>query len=225
MTKTDAQLTPDLSHEVQNALACIQQFGTIILDGLAGNVSEEQRKYLHIMLKNASIIRSVLDSAREPAPSRDVLTNGVEMEPKRILVVDDNAHLQLAYKKRLTSAGYQVQLASNGEEGLRLALETTPDAILLDMLMPKLGGVEVLRALKRDPVAARIPVIAVSSLPQSNEPKLQEEGAISYLQKSDLEDPGALLQAIAYALLRPGANEFHQDKSLLDLAHHSKTSK
>lgn len=68
MTKTDAQLTPDLSHEVQNALACIQQFGTIILDGLAGNVSEEQRKYLHIMLKNASIIRSVLDSAREPAP-------------------------------------------------------------------------------------------------------------------------------------------------------------
>lgn len=225
MTETDAQLTFDLSHEVQNALACIQQFGTIILDGLAGNVSEEQRKYLHIMLKNASIIRSVLDSAREPAPSRDVLTNGVEMEPKRILVVDDNAHLQLAYKKRLTSAGYQVQLASNGEEGLRLALETTPDAILLDMLMPKLGGVEVLRALKRDPVAARIPVIALSSLPQSNEPKLQEEGAVSYLQKSSLEDPGALLRAIAYALLRPGANEFHQDKSLLDLAHHSKTSK
>lgn len=223
MTKTEARLTPDLSHEVQNALACIEQFGTIILDGLAGTVSEEQRKYLCIMLKNASIIRSVLDGAREPAPSRDVLTDGVEKEPKRILVIDDNAHLQLAYKKRLTSAGYQVQLASDGEEGLRLALETAPDVIMLDMLMPKLGGVEVLRALKRDPMAARIPVIAVSSLPQSNESKLLEEGAVSYLQKSDLDDSGALLQAIAYAL-RPGTNEIRQDKSLLDLAHPSRTS-
>jgi CheY-like chemotaxis protein len=147
------------------------------------------------------------------------------MEPKRILVVDDNVHLQLAYKKRLTSAGYQVQLASNGEEGLRLALETAPDAILLDMLMPKLGGVEVLRALKRDPVAARIPVIAVSSLPQSNELRLREEGAVNYLQKSDLDDSGALLQAVAHALLRRGSNESHPDNSLLELPHHSKTSK
>lgn len=227
MTKTEARarLSPDLSHDVQNALACIEQFGTIILDGLAGTVSEEQRKYLDIMLKNASIIRNVLDSAREPAPSRDVLTNGVEMEPKRILVVDDNAHLQLAYKKRLTFAGYKVQLASDGEEGLRLALETAPDVIMLDMLMPKLGGVEVLRALKRDPMAARIPVIAVSSLPQSNESKLQEEGAVSYLQKSDLDDSGALLQAIAHALLRRGSNESRQDNSFLELPHHSKTSK
>jgi DNA-binding response OmpR family regulator len=77
LTKADAQLTPHSSHEVQNALACIQLFGTIMLDGLAGNVSEEQRKYLCIMLKNASIIRSALDSAVE-GTHLTLLTNGVE---------------------------------------------------------------------------------------------------------------------------------------------------
>jgi DNA-binding NtrC family response regulator len=63
--KTPAQLTAHLSHELRNALACIHQFGTIMIDGLAGSVSEEQREYLCIMLENASKIRSVLDAALE----------------------------------------------------------------------------------------------------------------------------------------------------------------
>jgi signal transduction histidine kinase len=52
-----------LSHELRNALACIQQFGGILIDGLAGELSGEQREYVGIMLENASKIRSVLDSA------------------------------------------------------------------------------------------------------------------------------------------------------------------
>ena len=65
-----------------------------------------------------------------------------------ILLIDDNVHLQIAFKKLLTSSGYRVELASDGEEGLRLARTTMPDVVLLDMMLPKLGGVEVLLALK-----------------------------------------------------------------------------
>jgi DNA-binding NtrC family response regulator len=64
----DRQLTAHLSHECRNALACIHQFGTILIDGLAGTVSEEQREYLCIMLENASRIRTVLDNALEGSP-------------------------------------------------------------------------------------------------------------------------------------------------------------
>jgi DNA-binding NarL/FixJ family response regulator len=63
-----ARLTAHLSHEMRNALACIHQFGSILVDGLAGELSAEQREYLGIMLQNASKIRRVLDSVLDAAP-------------------------------------------------------------------------------------------------------------------------------------------------------------
>jgi CheY-like chemotaxis protein len=125
-----------------------------------------------------------------------------------ILLVDDSVHLQITFKKVLTSSGYRVELAGDGEEGLRLALSTRPDVILLDMMLPKLGGVEVLLALKANRATAKIPVIALSGLPMSNEARLRRDGAISYLQKSNLEDLDVLLQAIDYALLLTRGDEF-----------------
>ena len=57
------ELTAYLSHELRNALACIHQFGNILVDGLAGDLTAEQREYIRIMLENATKIRRVLDSA------------------------------------------------------------------------------------------------------------------------------------------------------------------
>jgi DNA-binding NtrC family response regulator len=71
----DHRLTAHLSHECRNALACIHQFGTILIDGLAGNVSEEQREYLCIMLENTSRIRDVLDNALEGSPMLEAAMN------------------------------------------------------------------------------------------------------------------------------------------------------
>jgi CheY-like chemotaxis protein len=127
-----------------------------------------------------------------------------------ILLVDDSVHLQIAFKKVLTSSGYRVELAGDGEEGLRLASTIKPDVILLDMMLPKLGGLDVLLALKSNRETASIPVIALSGLPMSNEAKLRRDGAIKYLQKSNLEDLDILLQAVDYALLMPRANEFSE---------------
>jgi len=125
-----------------------------------------------------------------------------------ILVVDDNLHLQVAFKKILTSSGYRVVVAGDGEEGLRLASTTRPDVIVLDMMLPKLSGLEVLLALKAGSRTKKIPVIALSGLPVSNEARLRRDGAISYLQKSNLEDLDVLLQAIDHALLLPRDDEF-----------------
>jgi CheY-like chemotaxis protein len=134
-----------------------------------------------------------------------------------ILVVDDSVHLQIGFKKLLTSSGYRVELAGDGEEGLRLALSIRPDVILLDMMLPKLGGVEVLRALKANRATRTIPVIALSGLPKSNEARLMRDGAISYLQKSNLEDMDILLQAIDYALILPRGDEFRESAFLPNL--------
>lgn len=65
-----SELPAYLSHELRNALACIQQFGNILVDGLAGELSSEQREYIGIMLDNASTIRRVLDGALDGTESR-----------------------------------------------------------------------------------------------------------------------------------------------------------
>jgi CheY-like chemotaxis protein len=93
----------------------------------------------------------------------------------------------MATEKALSRAGYSVVTASDGEEALRIASSRIPDLILLDMLLPRLGGVEVLQALQKSPLTASIPVIVLSSLPQKNEAKLLTEGATAYFEKSKME--------------------------------------
>jgi CheY-like chemotaxis protein len=109
-----------------------------------------------------------------------------EVSLKTILLVDDSKFMRKANEKGLTKAGYSVISVGDGEEALRLASARVPDLILLDMLLPKLGGQDVLAALKRNPETAVIPVIVLSSLAQTNEAKLKKEGAAAYFEKSKL---------------------------------------
>ena len=104
----------------------------------------------------------------------------------KILLVDDSKFLRRANELSLTKAGHQIITASDGEEGLRLAREKKLDVIVLDMLLPKLGGAQLLQLLKSDPLTAKIPVIVLSSLPQRNGEKLMAAGAAAYLEKSNL---------------------------------------
>jgi CheY-like chemotaxis protein len=77
---------------------------------------------------------------------------------------------------------------NQGEEGLRLGREKRPDVIVLDMLLPKPGSLDVLQSLKDDPATTGIPVITLSGLPMTNEAQLRRDGAVKYLQKSVFED-------------------------------------
>lgn len=122
---------------------------------------------------------------------------------KSILLVEDSKFVRLASERALTRAGYNVVSTDDGEQALRVAQERVPDLILLDMLLPKLGGPEVLRALKRDPITAQIPVIVLSSLSQKNEARLKKDGASAYFEKSKLHldtDSLALLEVVKAAL-------------------------
>lgn len=102
----------------------------------------------------------------------------------RILVVEDSKLLSLAATRALIKAGYQVATAVDGEEALRIAHESLPDLVLLDMILPKVTGLDVLRRLKEDSRTKDIPVIVMSGLSQANRARLVKEGAAAFLEKS-----------------------------------------
>lgn len=106
-------------------------------------------------------------------------------EHTTVLLVEDSKLLRLAGERALHRAGYQVLAAADGEEALRMAHENHPQVILLDMLLPKVSGLDVLRALKSDSQTKDIPVIVLSSLAQANEAKLMAEGAAAFFEKSE----------------------------------------
>lgn len=104
----------------------------------------------------------------------------------KILLVDDSKLQRLAIQRVLAKAGHEVALASDGEEGLRLARQTLPNLVLLDMILPRMDGIAVLDALKKDASTAHIPVVVLTGLSQRNEEKLKSAGAAAFYQKSEL---------------------------------------
>src|SRR6202162_6270161 len=117
----------------------------------------------------------------------------------KILLVEDSKFLRLATERALARAGYEMSSAIDGEEALRVAREKLPDLILLDMLLPKMSGPDVLKALKEDALTEAIPVVVITGMSQKNAARLQEDGAFGFLEKSALEldkGPEKLLRAV-----------------------------
>ncbi len=117
----------------------------------------------------------------------------------RVLVAEDSRFLQNAYAYYLRRDNFDVVIAHDGEEALSLAASHHPDVIVLDLLMPKMGGVDALKLLKSDPGTRDIPVIVLSGLSHSNETKLLSAGAWAYLEKNEV-GPEGLTQAVARCL-------------------------
>jgi CheY-like chemotaxis protein len=104
----------------------------------------------------------------------------------KILLVDDSKPILHENERVLHHAGYEVVCAEDGLAALKMAQEQKPDLILLDMLLPKMSGPEVLEHLKKDPATAGIPVVVLSSLTEKNRQKLMEAGAEEYIEKNSL---------------------------------------
>ncbi len=102
----------------------------------------------------------------------------------KILLVEDSKPVRRENEGVLVKAGDEVISAEDGEAALQMASQYKPDLILLDMILPKLSGPEVLHRLKRDAVTADIPVVVLSSLSEKNRQKLLEDGAEEYLEKN-----------------------------------------
>lgn len=102
----------------------------------------------------------------------------------RILVVDDVATNRIVMKVKLTAACYTVEQAENGTEALKAARNSKPDLILLDLMMPDMSGLDVCRALKKDPETADIPVVLITALTdRSAKMDGLEAGADDFLTK------------------------------------------
>ena len=104
---------------------------------------------------------------------------------KSILLVEDDEFLAELYATKLSLEGFEVSLAVDGKKGLKLAKEMNPDLILLDIILPKKDGFEVLKALKSNASLKKIPVILLTNLSQKDEvQKGLDLGANDYLIKA-----------------------------------------
>lgn len=86
------------------------------------------------------------------------------MNPKKILIVDDEATVIEALSDKLRAEGFDIDVARDGEEALSKVNQSNPDLILLDIIMPKLDGISVLKQLKQSPNTKNIPVIILTNL-------------------------------------------------------------
>jgi len=103
---------------------------------------------------------------------------------KRILVVEDTEDNRQIIRDLLTSAGYEMIEAVNGEEGVAMAAQHRPDLILMDIQLPVLDGYEATRRIKAQPELKHIPVIAVTSYALSgDEAKTKAAGCDGYVAK------------------------------------------
>ena len=105
----------------------------------------------------------------------------------KVVVADDDRMFRKAAETTLRRQGYSVATASDGEEALQLIRSEQPDIIVLDLIMPKLQGFDVLQILKQDTLTSDIPVIVLSSLTQEQDKQeALDLGAVAYFNKSTL---------------------------------------
>lgn len=129
------------------------------------------------------------------------MTEESTQNQKIILLVDDDAFVRKICRGILEPGGYKVNDAENGKQALVRIKEERPDLVVLDLLMPEMGGEETLLALKQDRETAEIPVIILTNLgdPKENVMKYKELGAAGCLLKVNIT-PDKLLEMARQAL-------------------------
>lgn len=104
----------------------------------------------------------------------------------KILIIEDDLSLQKSLAEYLNSEGFDTKIASDGESGLAMSLSEEPNLILLDIVLPKKDGHEVLKAIKANDKTKKIPVVLLTNLDGiSDVEKALELGATTYLVKAD----------------------------------------
>ena len=111
----------------------------------------------------------------------------MEEKTAKILLVEDDTALSAVYRSRLEVEGFDVKEVNNGEDALAAAMEYRPDLIVLDAMMPKISGIDVLDILRNTPETTNIRVIMLTALSQPKDKERAESlGADDYLVKSQV---------------------------------------
>jgi len=119
------------------------------------------------------------------------------MAKAKILIIEDDLTLVEMYKKKFSQEGYEMIEAYNGQDGLLKAQEEKPDLILLDIMMPKMDGFQVLEKLKNDPLLAKIPVMILTNIATKPEDikRAKKLGACDYIIKANFV-PSEIIQKV-----------------------------
>lgn len=119
---------------------------------------------------------------------------------KRVLIIEDNNVLATVYGSTLSQAGFQVAVASDGQTGLDQLAKFSPDLVVLDLMLPKIDGLEVLRRIRADEARASLPVIVFSNSYTSDRTReVWNAGATQVLVKASCP-PKQLLQIVGTSL-------------------------
>jgi len=114
----------------------------------------------------------------------------------KILIIEDDPLMQRMYQKAFGFDGYTVVVAGDGVEGLEKIRSEQPTLVLLDVMMPKMNGLDVLTKIKADPELKKIPVIMLTNLAGSADAeKALLMGAVKYIVKSE-QEPKAVVQMV-----------------------------
>lgn len=117
-----------------------------------------------------------------------------EKKKLKILIIDDEADLRELYKLRFEADNFEIAFAVDGEEAIQRIKDENPDLILLDIMMPKKSGMEVLKDIKENSLISSLPVIILTALPHSSiKEEAEKIGAVGYLVKSEVS-PQQVLQ-------------------------------
>ncbi len=109
------------------------------------------------------------------------------MQKKKILLVEDDTTLAEVYRSRLDLEGFEVQHVENGEDALTRVMSFKPDLVVLDAMMPKINGFDVLDILRNTPETMNVRVILLTALSQTKDKeRARELGADDYLVKSQV---------------------------------------
>jgi CheY-like chemotaxis protein len=122
------------------------------------------------------------------------------MNKKKILIVEDDNFVAEVYSTKLLEMGHEVLIAQNGEEGLAQVGSSKPDLILLDIIMPVMGGIEMLEELKKNESLKNIPVILLTNVGEKESiQRVRELGVQDYLIKSHFT-PAEVIEKIEIVL-------------------------
>lgn len=107
---------------------------------------------------------------------------------KNVLIIEDDDLIAQMYKASLQNANFSVQVAIDGETGWTMMQTAVPDVVLLDFMLPKLNGIEILQKMRTDPKLQHVPVIMVSSLASDADKKRAlDAGANYYWVKNEID--------------------------------------
>ncbi len=113
----------------------------------------------------------------------------------KVLLIEDDPTLRQLYKEAFDHAGFEVLEADDGQYGVDLALQHRPEALILDLMLPRQGGLHVLRILRSMPETRTMPIIILTALPNPEYKEMAKDRVQGYFLKTQIK-PGELVDAV-----------------------------